>query len=255
MSEKFKEEGEQLSPAQAIAKAIEDWLTSEIESSGTGRNAVLDKVLPQQGYDFISGGKTEGHYNRLKLWTTQFAEDVEDDYITARQIFAIHMELSGMFRIQCFVRSGPNERFYRNLRFNSGRSLGTDINKQVRTRLLEHSSYIPDRSDLTTYTIGHDELLEITGDYNESLYQYLKKLGSREKPDSPMRKVQTIQRLQNIQRDWLNLATDYIIFAGQQRGGQLSNVPFLEPKSISDNPGVYYPFTSGTSGNLRGSEA
>lgn len=45
-----------------------------------------------------------------------------------------------------------------------------------------------------------------------------------------------------MQVSWLNLGVDYIVFAAEQRDGELGHVPFLEPKSISEDPRVYYPF-------------
>jgi hypothetical protein len=46
------------------------------------------------------------------------------------------------------------------------------------------------------------------------------------------------------ERLWTEFAADLIVYARQVRGGNLAAVPLLEAKSISDEPQVYYPFTT-----------
>lgn len=55
--------------------------------------------------------------------------------------------------------------------------------------------------------------------------------------DSP-----SVARLRTTQELWCGIVTDSILMAAGYRGGDLSAVPFLEPKSISHEHQIQYPF-------------
>lgn len=221
-----------MSPAEVITEGVEDWLLEEVESSRTGRNSVLDKHQP----NLVDIRKVEGHYNRLTAWTEQFAKESANDYLTARQLFAAQMHLSGLFRMQCQILARSQEE-YEKRRFGSY-PLGINVSKHVNDILTERFGKFPVSSDLSQETVRLEQLVSATTELNDRNYSDLNKMSSYTRP----RKAGTIIKLQRMQREWLNLSTDYILYAAQIRGGNLSTVPFLEPKSYSDSPQVYYPF-------------
>jgi hypothetical protein len=234
----------ELSPNEAIARAIHYWLAEEIQSSGSSKNAVLDNFYTarksfmlradDQGNKNI--GKNDGHYNRLKLWTSQFEENSTDDYLTARQLFCAQMYLSGMFRLECFVVSN-DEAEYRFRRFG-GQVLGVDLRKSIAGRFSESN------------TVELSRLADATNAANDQTYFTLRTLHDRNRRSDTLfnyvRFLNTrgdwFKELSSLQNTWLDLSVDYISYAAQARGKDLSKVPFLEPKSISENPQIYYPF-------------
>lgn len=229
MSELLGEKNEKLPAAEAITEAMEDWLLAEVEESRIGRNAVLDNIYRP---NFIDGGKREGHFNRLVLWTRQFANESHHDYMTARQLFATQMKLSGLFRIQCRILASSQED-YEQRRFGNYPS-GINIGRQVNYHLNESAG----STDLASKTIGLERLVADTLRLNEEEYDSLGRLPNQ----TNLRRIGNYIKLQRMQREWLDLSTDYIIYAAQVREGNLAAVPFLEPKSISENPQTYYPF-------------
>jgi hypothetical protein len=235
---------QEFTPDKAIASAMREWLKAEIDSSGAGRNAVLDDFYNARKYFTLRSDdpankntlKNDGHYNRLKIWTPQFAENSMHDYLTARQLFCAQMYLSGMFRSECFVTSRGEEE-YRFRRFG-GHGIGIDLEKRTVDRLASNKP------------VELDELIGRTDEANEqtnaiirelhnrnrragTLFNYIKFINSRD---------DWLQALSLLQETWLDVSIDYITYAAEVRGNDLSKVPFLEPKSISDNPQIYYPF-------------
>jgi hypothetical protein len=245
MPEKIGEDGK-YPLSKSITSSMHDWLAQEIESSGAGRNAVLDnfyvtrKAFMQRSDVSWNQNirKTNSHYDRLVLWTPQFAENPADDFLTARQLFCAQMYLSGMFRQECFVVAS-DEAEYRFRRFG-GQVLGVDINTVIENKLASQDTPVSLQT-LTDTTLKTNKLtnskLRQLHDRNRTegtLFNYVRFLNSR---------GEWLKALSELQGEWLDLSVDYILHAAEVRDGDISKVPFLEPKSISDDPQIYYPFS------------
>jgi hypothetical protein len=77
---------------------------------------------------------------------------------------------------------------------------------------------------------------------NDGGLQISKEVHDMALADAGHEESRSISLLRLSQDLWTQLTVDYIAFIAQQRGGQLAEVPFLQPKSISDSPEVRYPF-------------
>ncbi|HSW37613.1 MAG TPA: hypothetical protein VLG37_04580 [Candidatus Saccharimonadales bacterium] len=237
----------------AIANALEEWLVAEAEGSSepTSRNAFLNDfdmmgtaiTLPYNHTDNINGQKALNHYGRLKSCTNHLKELLETatpeqkDDLIARQIFCTQMFLSGAYRTQCFMRAKNAEEYVEarkagigiNLRLCVEDYLAWGFNGSVEPDLRVKTIHLGDLVAMTYKT--HDNGLE-TLELLHTFGRYYRGVS-----DSPI-----VEALKAMQGDWVRLAVGYIIFAAQERGGDLARVPFWEAKSISDVPKIYYPF-------------
>lgn len=251
MSERFRERAE-FEPAEAIATALRDWLQAEIISSMEGRNHILDDWeqwqkdlrLPFEDPANQNAGKAISHVNRLRNWTyaaEQYPDIVQEDYYLARQIFCAQMNISGAYRRQCFFQAA-DAADYRRRRQQLG-PVSIDLVGAIQERINEYSSDLL-ASNFAYKNTAWGKLQERTLTVNEEALNAAKlvhEMGiqSMGKEDSTAVRV-----LRAEQHEWVKLATDYIMFAAHRPNKGWADVPFLEPKSITLKPGVYYPFSS-----------
>jgi hypothetical protein len=235
---------------RAIAKAMNDWLQAEIESSMEGRNAILDDWeqfqrdlrLPFDDPHNQNAGKTKSHYNRLLQWTLaseQYPDLLQDDYYLARQMFCAQMFVSGAYRRQCFLQAHDADDYA--LRRRSMGPVGINLQDTVAQRLSDYSSGDPFLT-LPYKNTPEAHLTEETMQTNDGGLQISKEVHDMALADAGHEESRSISLLRLSQDLWTQLTVDYIAFIAQQRGGQLAEVPFLQPKSISDSPEVRYPF-------------
>jgi hypothetical protein len=233
-------------PHSVIADGMHEWLYAEIQNSYSNNNAVLndypgfekDLALPFDHPANVMASKARSHHQRLKLWTDEvFAYDDSDPAI-ARQLFGVMMGLSGAYREQCFVVS--NDQFgYMRLRY-SNQPLGADLREVVRGRVVAQFGHEPAESELEHVSIAKSELITRTHQVNNFREETVANLYSQ-KPVRGVRKALIARRLADLRRAWYELGVDYILYAAQQRGGELAKVPFLEPKTIAAAE-LVYPF-------------
>jgi hypothetical protein len=242
---------------ELIASGMEDWLKKEVGSSAMGRNAVLDNfkewhaslLLPYDAPGNVNAGKNKGHYGRLINWTDGMVEGYDDfsqeeaDYMLARQMFCAQMYLSGLFRVACFLQAKDQEDYYRR-RMEQRDHVGLDIDSRqaITSRLYRLYDYIPDESFRPVLTLS--EVTSRTLELNDEQRDYVRELHISGKDDIGKEKSPTIDAIHNMEGKWVSHLVDYISFVASERGGQLAAVPFLEPKSISDDPQPYYPFST-----------
>jgi hypothetical protein len=248
MTEKLRESAE-FDPT-LVAKALRDWLQEEIENSMIGRNAILDDwsqfkrdlKLPFDDFRNQDAGKARSHYDRLATWTLaseEYPDLLQDDYFIARQMFCAQMFISGAFRKQCFLEA-RNADEYIQKRKNHGPA-GIDIEESATTRLNDHqngNAFLrgPYKNTLEAQLIektlqANDTSLELSKDTHNTIFN---------NPDSKVDVA--ITRLMYAQDMWSSLTVDYIVYSALLKNGKLDDVPMLRPKSISENPQIYYPF-------------
>lgn len=238
---------EVLKLSETVSVALSNWLQEEVASSVVGKNQVLDDytgfynslLKPSTDPNNVNYGKALSHFNRLRLWTDQFANMVDSDQATARQLFCVQMFMSGLFRTQCMLEATDQEDYYQ--RRMSGKAVGVDLSTVIAEQMQTRSGTLKDHVDFSSATPNLAELVELTDQTNETHKALIQKLHDRDNSTSNV-DLPMIEDIKTMQVAWAELAVDYILFAAHERGDQLAPVPFWEPKSISENPAIYYPF-------------
>jgi hypothetical protein len=237
MSEFIPEKNEQLSKANAIAGAIENWLSEEIVTSSEGENAFLDN------WDtFLQDGlaKANSHFDRLKIRTDSLfdSESVEDE-VVAMQIYDTQSGMSGAFRTQCYILAADHEDYFRR-RLGSS-PLNVDIKSSINEMVSQKPGNQPSTSRDYQLKINKADLLTATHSTNMLRLKTMEKISKDKNPKFGTKKAINALLLTQLQQEWLNLSTDYILYAAQLHDGDLSSVPFFEPKPIN-KARIYYPF-------------
>lgn len=239
-------------PVQETAERLETWLSEEVVSSGEGRNSILDDWgLYQEGLEKpfhepsnAFAGKARGHYDRLRNWTLGFELDsglLHDEYYMARQKFCAQIEISGAFRRQCFVESwDPGE--YKTRRFEHGPA-GIDLEKCIAERLDEYTAWKQLIPGAAFQQNPAARLIANTNKVNDEYLQIVETVQGIAIRDAGQENSAAANYLKRAQKIWTGLFVDYTMFDINVTGTPLEKIAFLEPKSISDDPQVYYPFS------------
>jgi hypothetical protein len=237
---------------ERISKALTGWFRGEIRSSRTGHNAVLDDFatwhqrLTMLTKDSANGNylKSSSHVGRLRMFTEQgFVRQPWDDQTFAKQIFCAQMFVSGLFRNECMLISSSQEEYYER-RSGKANPVGITIARTAgkRLRQLKDAGRNPAFQPTTDPALTFGDLAERTHFMNNRMPRVLQLLHTHGGREAGQEQSPTLTVLREMQGDWVSLITDYALYAAQTREGGLADVPFWEPKSISDNPQIYYPF-------------
>lgn len=250
--------GSETEPAvEVIAGSVEHWLKKEVGSSVMGRNRVLDDfrdwhrslLLPYDDPGNVNARKNKNHHSQLINWTNGLVEyydglDQEQaDYMLARQMFRAQMYLSGLFRVGCFMRATDQDDYYH--RRMELERVGIDIDPRATITENLHRLYgqAPEPNAFEP-VLTLPELTSRTLELNEEQRNYVRELHVSGRHDVGKEESPTIDTIIDMEKKWIGHLVDHIAFVAGERGGQLSAVPFLEPKSISEDPQPYYPFTA-----------
>jgi|GEM_PF-5312164 len=234
-----------------ISDALTAWFDGEIKSSMASRNAILDNFatwhqwlkMPLTNPSNGNYRRPSGHTDRLRVFTDQgFVRRPWDDQVFARQIFCAQMFVSGLFRNECMLLSSNQEEYLK--RRGGTNPVGISIAQVVGNRLrqLKDAGKNPAFQLTTKPTITFGDLAERTHFMNNRMPRVLQLLHTYGADEVSREQSPTVTMLRETQKDWISLATDYILYAAQTREGGLADVPFWEPKSISEDPQIYYPF-------------
>jgi hypothetical protein len=234
---------ETMPPHEAIAAVMHGWLAEEIRGSKENKDRKNKNSVLDDWDTFIQNGlaKAKNHYDRLKLRTSQFQAMESYDKFIALQIFDTQMGMSGAFRTQCRVMAVDHQDYLAKRYGNS--PLKIDIGKQINKRLDRHFGRMPSAEDLRMARVLPETLISQTHATNQLRLSTIEKISRDEDFDLPLNKVNYSTRLERLQNAWMNLGVDYIVYAAQQRGGDLASVPMMQPKSITDAE-IYYPFAN-----------
>lgn len=236
------------SSAEPITRVLHDWLAAEVASSSdpSDVNAPLDNYEDaikglQGGFDpgtNFTWDKHEGHMMRLPLDFNLLAgsspQKNEFDKVAAKVKFDALMEVSGTFRNQCYVEAQNQEDYMARRR----RVIGISIGNIVTNRLI---GLVPMKGGLAEARISIEGLSREVDYSIKAGTDSIKKLISivmmgqdRQRGMEEMAKGQYV---------WLRLAVDSLILIAKLKNGDLSKVPFLEPRSIGEQSGkLWYPF-------------
>ncbi len=224
--------------ATNAADVLDGWFEQEIDNSNQGQNSVLnDWDNFQRGFSLPFGpanpisAKANSHYNRLNVFTEQAMQDswyMNNDIFVARQIFCAQMSAAGAYRWQSFMQATSIDEYHSR---RTHAPIGVDLTKIVSAQF----------DELAQIKLGEADILQATLQTNEASFKNTKHVVDHGMNDTGKKFSPSVETLQNTQDDWIKLAASYFVYAARERGS-LQAVPLWEPKSISEDPQVYYPF-------------
>lgn len=227
-----------------IGEAVSEWVHAECITSLNDRNAFLDDLesargdlaLPLDDPKNLQAQKHYSHHNRQRLWGEAMTTFPEDDFATARHIFNLLMQMSGAAKRMCYFVSTDQEDY-------AAHKSAVDVIaidaaacalKSIKEKTMEPdgSFLVPDAAEIQNKTLSLFARKE----------RHIDWLRTRVPHDFGQKDSPATRELQAEQKRWMTLVTDSILTAAAYREGALAAVPFLEAKSITDEPAVYYPF-------------
>lgn len=242
-----------------VATSFYNWLAEEVETSVTD-NASLDDFkearrrlgLDYEGTENWAAEKQKGHLNRVdvKFWPL-YESDPEDDEFSAQVLFGAMMFTSGAYRIQSYLQAKSPEEYNNRRRRAAGINLYQVVTGRLATLLPASGNF--SRADIS---VASYEGLTL----EQSKTEVMQKIGETtvrnvarrvsEGHDLGEESSPSLDEMLKAQKSWIEFATDCVTVAAKLRRGDLSAVPFLEPKSISAQPSpkVIYPLALGSTG-------
>jgi hypothetical protein len=246
--------GEAYQPGEQITHELTDWLLTEIQTSSDPNNInsylddwekfQSDLRLPFGHPDNQDALKANGHYDRFALNIREAKANpsiYSDDHFMAKQDFFGKMFLSGSWRQQCMLQSSSGEE-YMQRRLHDG-PVGIDIQAVVSERMFQlYCSSRPTSEELSQQMITVESLISDSTAVNEARIRSVEFI--HEHPENAgLNESSSVDMLRITQRMLAKLAVDHVLFAAQERGGDLSKVPSMMPVSITSNKQkIYYPY-------------
>jgi hypothetical protein len=239
--------------SEVVSEALYGWLDAEVKSSGQDLNSYLDDHTHaidglKSGWehpDNSTAQKFISHMDRFPIWWEAFAYNPDDDYQAARIMFNGLMQVSGTFRDQCYLQASNNDN-YLNSRADA---VGVNIYRLVEERL---KTLLPSPGDFTNADIDIEKLNEQRTKISDIGEFAIRRICIRANMGYDLEEEDSIsvKYMELAQRRWLEFAVDCVAMYAKTRSGNLSAVPFLEPKSISAKPApkVIYPLDSSFEG-------
>lgn len=180
-------------------------------------------------------------------------EGLHDDYVAGKFILYSLMFVSGGFRTQCFLQaSSPDQ--YEDLRFGRNDMVNGATGISIHQVLSEVVD--PDRV-LINPNNSVDRLLRTSTEANELIFGAHQVIYPwfKANPDRAHAALhqdeEPVQAMLVCQEAGLALAASHILVAASLRDGDLTAVPFLQPKSITDASRTpLYPFAPNFVGYL-----
>lgn len=232
-----------------VGSVIRDWLWLEHHLSTTSRNRYLDnlgsaqdclKLSYRDPSNFIAR-KALGHLDRLKHFKLALEAIYDDpehtdrkiDEQEARLLFGLLMRASGCHLNQLIIQSNSQTNFNRR---KAAESSGVDIIELAHRKLDDEPLW--ENSNLEDVYQSIDQASNLERLAMIELYDNhlaIKHLGQEQSP--------AVDLLKEVQTAWINSALQFIKHQAWTKKHRLLRVPFLEPKSISDNPEIFYPFS------------
>lgn len=218
------------SPAESITRVMNDWLSMEIMNSGVNRNSYLNEAV---GFAENGLAKNQAHFNRLEEFTETFATYPDNPDAIRNQLFCVQMGLSGTFRTQCFILAKSADDYME--RRNKGNfDALSDVDTAVTDHIVDRYGKPLTSSDLPNVSVDVDDLITDTTRVNSFRYEALKRMYEDPTRNQGHKALFNTLRLSRLQKLWMGLAVDYILYAAQLDDGHFDNILFLEPKTITE---------------------
>jgi hypothetical protein len=234
------------SVAKEVSGVYLNWLRAEVASSHVERNKILDEY--DDAVEGLRGGwehpknftarKAESHTDRLAPWYEAFSLVPDDDYQASRIIFAGLMQLSGNYRNQCYVEATDSEDYLNRRSLGVGIDLAQSAKERMRIYLPESAEFDKTQLSIESLDARRQEVERIGMSSVRTIVSRVKGGYDLGLPDST-----SVREAKIAQYTWAGFTTDALTLVAKLRGGSLEAVPFLEPRSITDQSGtIYYPF-------------
>lgn len=232
-----------------VGSVIKNWLWLERYLSTTSRNSYLDNLVSAQGClklsqqdpaNFIAR-KALGHLDRLKHFKLALETAYDDPDHTdlkmeqqeARLLFGLLMRASGCYLNQLVIQSSSQTSFNKR---KAAQPSGVNIIELAHRKLDDELLW--ENSSLEDVCQSIDQASDLERQAMAELYDNqlaIKHLGQEQSP--------AVDLLKEVQAAWINCALQFIKHQAWTKKHHLLRIPFLEPKSISDDPEIFYPFS------------
>jgi hypothetical protein len=220
-----------------LARGANLWLEHELVLASETVNSLYsdyDRVV--SGYRYaaddarnISAQKATSHANRFMnngTWFASYEAHPSDDSAAGKMVFACLMRLSGARKNVGYTHSSDQESFIEYL---------NNPDNYSASRLIIAQELASSPSPIT-----FDRIREINNRtidvHNRTFDHYGLDANGKFTTESGY-------AARFFEADTLRTLTNYALLCAEQRGGDLQQVPALEPMSISLNPAVIYPFS------------
>lgn len=225
--------------AEPIARAIDAWSDQECLASVSNQNAMFDDLGAMRQQMSLSADdpnnylniKHSGHHNRQRLFGEAVILSPGEDSAVARYLYNSLAQISGIVKRMHYMRA-RNAADYM-LRKLSGCGSGINTLAAVDASLAQHADHYPTPEE------ANDIALEAFVRKGEVLDQ----IRARVPEDFGKENSPAIVLLEGVQINFIHAVSSGILMAITYRDGELSRVPFLEPKAIGDAD-IFYPFAN-----------
>lgn len=235
---------------RGIGVGLAWWLEVERYHADSGRNEYLSSPerLAEITLTFDDPGNTHAqkvrsHYDRLVSHGSGLtASRMGNDKFAAKTIFLCAMELSGVQRMQTYYRSrGPL-----NYALRRHQILYPRLSDPIKHIPRDVFREITGRKDPRALgAIARAYLLSINEKclrQEEKFYKITSDKESSTNDRSPKPKENPLRILNTIEQNWLGVSAALVIVSARFRGDDVTKVPILEPRSITDAHELVYPF-------------
>lgn len=239
-----------------ISNGIRTWLDREALVSNTNNNALLDELtqIRQAMITPVSSSapdydlaKHTSHQTRQANFGQAMIEHPTEDIFVAKNIFNTLMRLSGTARRMCFYAAGDSSEYFA-LKDDLAiiELLGIDMLAGVARAIDARATdrQLAGEVQVVSAPTPRECHTEAMDAFDATGKRYLAEVRSRVPNDFGQLQSPSIDTLKQFFDLWSGICVDNILMAASYRGGDVARVPFWEPKSISDDPQLYYPFKS-----------
>ncbi len=237
--------------AERLAGVVDDWLRAELQDSHQGRNSYLDNnrafrrgaALPATDSRNVDAHKVNSHHTRFNL-ALSLRDDpaTRDDFFLAKVTHHALMFVSGGFRNYCHFRA-DNQADYEILRFGlmnePGGGTTEDIEWAAETAWRDSGTLSAREARQHFVRRGqaaNDRILRRQMAVYDWMADHRYARGRLGEGTLPVRVSRERQRL------GLGVALSHMALVALERGGDLSQIPMLDARSITDvSPVPTYP--------------
>jgi hypothetical protein len=249
-----------MSAALTLVNGLNGWLEYEVATSTAnyGGNSYLDSydnVIASMQFPIndprnTSATKGLSHLSRFQeghsFWDS-FALDPTDDFAAGRITFAAMMMLSGVRRNLAYVHGGSEKGYLSWRQKHAG--LAPDAIGRITGMFLRTSGGPPHGNTISERSVPAPTLEDLRGviasaEVSTFITKEMLTFWAKSPRDPGMTRG-AIESLQHEEAEYTKLVVSFAAFNAGLREGRLSRVPLLEPRSITTDPDVIYPFVRG----------
>lgn len=220
-----------------IASGVESWVQQELDLASQTVNRLYndyDSIIEGFGFPVedprnTAASKALSHTGRFMntgVWYTPFESEPQDEGAAAKMLFACLMRVSGARKNVGYTHCSDQEAFDEFIR--DGRNFSS-----ARLIIAQEMAQVSDPLDFSRLRKINDRTIET----HEQLFCRIRLEGGSFSPDARA-------AAKEFEQDTLRTLTNYVMFSAAARNGDIANVPALEPKSISLDPEIIYPFAA-----------